>query len=80
MSEEQKPITEDIERNCVECHNPFIITIRDQQFIKEMGWGLYIRCYHCRKAKKLRSEGRVDNRPFQGIDEKFRSPKYAPEE
>ncbi len=45
--------------NCVDCHNPFIFTIGEQQFYRNQGFSHEPkRCPNCRTSKRLRNSNK----------------------
>lgn len=44
---------EPIKQVCKDCGTEFEITVRDQEFLREKGWDLYVRCLICRRKRKM---------------------------
>lgn len=46
----------DIEKNCSDCGDPFVFTVREQEFYKEKGYSEPKRCFKCRQLRKQQKE------------------------
>ena len=44
---------EDIEKECKDCHEKFVITVDDQLFYKNLNYDLPVRCKACRQKRRI---------------------------
>jgi N-acetylglutamate synthase-like GNAT family acetyltransferase len=63
MTPEQENLKNaDIDIQCIDCKQPFVFTLKEQQFFKEKGFTSPKRCRNCRIAKKARIRAHLRNR------------------